>query len=195
MKTLVISMLIILISLFSLIPASAQSAEEILSEEQQMEIPKQTEAAEKNAVAEPNAEITAEPNADMNSANDSNAIRTKAESFEGLDEELRQLELESREEMREWTRRNDERLELLLAAQQQTTAELNFLRKLAVEEGAEKTTAAIDVILLDRQERYKSVIDRLEKEKERLHREQEREERSRERGTRERTRERPIRSR
>lgn len=192
MRTLIISTLIILTALFSLIPALAQSAEETMSEkpqieQQQAEEPEQAETTEMTA-AEPNTAETV----DTNSANDPNVIRTKVESFEGLSDELRQLDAESREEIREWTRRSDERLELLQATQRQTTMELDFLRKLSVEEGAEKTTAAIDAILLDRQERYEPVTERLEREKERLRREQEREERSRDRS---RTRERPPRSR
>jgi hypothetical protein len=69
----------------------------------------------------------------------------------------------------------------------QITAEFKFLRELAIKEGAVKTTAAIDGILLDRQERFKDVIEKLEKETDRYRRLAEREEkRSKEREQRER---------
>ena len=77
--------------------------------------------------------------------------------------------------------------------QKQITAEFKFLRELAIKEGAAKTTAAIDGILLDRQERFKDVIEKLEKETERYRRLTEREEkRNKEREQqRERSKERP----
>jgi hypothetical protein len=157
MKTSVVSMLILLTAFFSLIPVFAQP-------------PEQKEAADANSIADANVAI------------DPNTGETEIEEFEGLDEALEEINRESRDEIREWTRKTEIKLNLALAVQKQITAELNFLRELAIEEGAVKTTAAIDKILLARQERFKSVIEKLEREKERLRRTREREEREEKRG-------------
>lgn len=180
MRTLIISMLIFLTAFVGLISASAQSAEENPSEEQHNETATVGEAAEPNAVS---AEI--KESADVNTANDPNAILARVEQFEGLEDELRHIDMESREEIRQWTQRTDDKMDLVMSVQQQITTELTFLRQLAAEEGAVKTTAAIDKIMLDRRQRYKDVIEKFERERERLRREEERE---RERMERDRTR-------
>jgi len=188
-KTLVISMLILLIAFFSLIPAFGQPAGAR---------PAQPGEQKEEPVKQPEHERTTDVNSttDANSTADPNAVRAKIEEFEGLGEALEQIDREGRNGIREWTRRTEDRLDLSLAVQEQITAELNLLRELAVEEGAVKTTAVIDGVLLDRQERFKGVIEKLEKERERLRRRSEREDRDREReSSRERSRERPSRTR
>ncbi len=164
MKASVISMLILLIAFFSLIPAFAQP-------------PEHGEATDVNSIADANAITDANAIADANAAVDPNTDKARIEEFEKLDEALEEINKESKDEMREWTRKTESKLNLVLAVQMQITAEFNFLRELAVEEGAVKTTAAIDKILLDRQERFKDVIEKLERERERLRRNKEREER------------------
>lgn len=169
MKTLVISMLILLIAFFSIISALGQSSE--VSPAQPME------QEEKPAKELEHKKKTA----DANAIADTNAVRTKINEFEGLGGLLDEINAKSGDEIREWTRgRLDDRLDLALAMQKQIIAEFNFLRKLAVEEKAAKTTAAIDGILLDRQERFKGVIEELEKKSERLRRLSEREEKRKE---------------
>ncbi len=169
MRTLIISMLIFLTAFIGLISASAQSAEENPSEEQK-------ETATVGEVAEPNAvSAEIEEPADVNTANDPNAIRARVEQFEGLEDELRHIDMESREEIRQWTHRMEDKMGLVMSVQQQITTELTFLRQLAAEEGAEKTMVAIDKIMLDRRQRYKDVIEKFERERERLRREEERE--------------------
>ena len=198
MKTLVISMLILLIALFSLIPVFAQPPG--YGGPPGYGVPPQPGPKKEKPAQKPEQEKTADANsiADSNAAADANAVRAKIEEFEGLGEALEQVEKESKDEIREWTRsKAEDKLDLALAVQKQITAEFNFLRKLAVEEGAVKTTAAIDVLLLDRQERFGDIIEKLEKERERLRRRSEREERKgqdRDRG-RERSRDRVDRSR
>lgn len=184
MKTLVISMLVLLIAFFSFIPVFGQPPGD--------EPPQLREQEEK-----PTKKLERKETAGATTVADPNAIRAKIEEFEGLDEALEQINKEGKGETREWTRRTEDKLELALAVQKQITAEFNFLRELAVEEGAVKTTAAIDGMLLDRQERFKDVIEKFEKERERLRRRSEREERrskDQER-SRERSRERVDRSR
>jgi ribosome-associated translation inhibitor RaiA len=212
-------MLILLMAFFSLTPAFGQPQEDKPAQpiEQKEEPVTQSEnkkTAEANATADANsvadanavtdanraadANTTADANliADVNMAADPNVVRARIGKFEGLDEALAQINTESKDEIREWTRgRLDDRLDLALAMQKQVTAEFKFLRELSVKEKAVETTVAIDGILLDRQERFKSVIAELEKNSERLRRLIERQERSRERNSRERTRERPERSR
>ncbi len=170
MKTLVISMLVLLIAFFSFIPAFAQPPEDK---------PAQPGEQKEEPVKEPEHKKTADVNsiADVNATADPNTVRAKIEEFEVLDEALEQIDKEGKDEIREWKRRTEDKLELVLAVQKQITAEFNFLRELAVEEGAVKTTAAIDRMLSDRQERYKDVIEKFEKERERLRQRSEREER------------------
>jgi Na+-transporting methylmalonyl-CoA/oxaloacetate decarboxylase gamma subunit len=198
-KTMVISMLVLLIAFFSFIPAFAQPPEEepAQMEEQKEEQMKESEhertadanatadvkeladanmVAGKNLIADANAADDANKIADANTATDANAIRARVEEFEGLDRALGQIDRKGKEEIREWKRRTEDKLDLILAVQEQITAEFNFLRELAVEEGDVKITVAIDKMLLDRQERFKEVIERLEKERERLRHRSEREE-------------------
>ncbi len=180
MKALVISMSILLAAFFSFTPVFGQPPEDKPPQPQKtVDANTATDvntAADANAVADPNA-----------------VVRARIEKFEGLGGALSGINTAGEEEIREWTRgRLDNRLDLILAAQKQNIAELKFLRELAVEEKAAKTTAAIDGILLDRQERFKGVIEELEKKSERLRRLSERDERRKEReqSSRERGRER-----
>jgi len=134
--------------------------------------------------------------ADVNATTDPNVVRARIEQFEGLQEALNEVTWEGKNEMREWGRGADEnRLDLLHAVQEQVTAEFNLLRKLAVEEGAVKTTAAIDGLLADRQERFGKIIKKMERDRERLRLRSQREDRrSRDRG-RDRGRDRELRRR
>ena len=65
-----------------------------------------------------------------------------------LAEAMRHIDKEGRTGAREWMRGEPEgRTNLAKTVQEQVTTELNFLRKFAVEEGAVKTTKAIDLLL------------------------------------------------
>ncbi len=210
MKTFVISILILSIAFFNLIPANGQPVEDkqAQSTEKEEKSAKEKEykkTAIANTTNDANTIVDAKTIADINAtsdvnsvtdanvAADPNAVRAEIEKFEGLGSELKKLNLKSEEEIREWTRgRLDDRLKLALTMQEQIKMELKFLQQIAVEEKAAKTTAAIDGILLDRQERFKGVIEELEKNNRRLRRRAEREERRnkdhRERNNRERNR-------
>ena len=61
--------------------------------------------------------------------------------------------------------------------QDQVLDELNTLRKIAVEEEAVKTTAAIDMLIADRQEQLKTMLQRMGAEKEKMQRKEQRRER------------------
>ncbi len=166
MKALVISMSILLAVFFSFTPAFGQPSEDKSSQLKESESQKTADAntaADTNAVTDPNA-----------------VVRAEIEKFEGLGEALEQIDAESSNEISKWMNVREEKLNLALAVQKQITDEFKLLRELAVKEGAAETTAAIDGMLLDRKERFKDVIEKLEKETERYRRFVEREERRKE---------------
>jgi predicted RNase H-like nuclease (RuvC/YqgF family) len=140
-------------------------------------------------VKEPESKKTADANtvtdvntvADANS--DPNAVRAKIEEFKGLSEALEKIGEERKDEISKWTLSREEKLDLALAVQKQITEELKLLRELAIKEGAVKTTAAINGILLDRQERFKDVIEELEKESKRFRLREEKKKELRERSS------------
>jgi len=186
-KALVISMSILLVAFFSFTPAFGQPPEERSPQpqlkeqkEEPVKEPEPKKTADANAVTDANVVADANTVADANAVADPNAVRAKIEKFEGLGGALEQINTASSDEISKWTLGREEKLNLALAVQKQTTAEFKFLRELAVKEGAAKTTAAIDGILLDRQERFKDVIEKLEKETERYRRLTEREEKRKE---------------
>ena len=76
-------------------------------------------------------------------------------------DELRRLELRARQEERQWGDGATPKTELLEAANGVATAELKFIRDVAVEEGAEKTVAAIDAVLARRQQRVASMAEKV----------------------------------
>jgi hypothetical protein len=178
-KALVISMSILLVAFFSFTPAFGQppDANQVQPVEQKEEPAKELEhkkTTDTNTVTDVNTV------ADANAITDPNAVRAKIEKFEGLGDALKQIDMTSSDEISKWTLGREEKLNLALAVQKQITAEFKFLRELAVKEGAAKTTTAIDGILLDRQERFKNVIEKLEQETERYRKRAEREEKRKE---------------
>jgi hypothetical protein len=174
-KALVISTSILLVAFFSFTPAFGQPPEDRSSQPQLKD-------QKEEPVKKPEPKKTADANtvADANAITDPNAVRAKIKEFEGLGEALEKINTESSDEISKWTLGREEKLDLVLAMKKQITAEFKFLRELAIKEGAVKTTAAIDGILLDRQERFKDVIEKLEKESERYRRFTEREEKRKE---------------
>ena len=94
------------------------------------------------------------------------AIAAKLKPFPGLEKEFEEVDKGSQNELREWVRGPlENRKTLAKTVHEQIITELNFLHKLAVEEGAKKTTAAIDAVLLSRQERFGRVEEKLEEER------------------------------
>ena len=106
-----------------------------------------------NSTAEP--DILADPN----------KIKARIKTFEGLEKALKDLDRRSQSEMREWMeRRVDNRVKLARAVELQVWGEIRFIRKVAVEEEAKKTTKEIDDLLLDRQERFRNLVKTIEEE-------------------------------
>jgi len=126
----------------------------------------------------------ARPETQLDILADPNEIKTRISNFEGLQEELDALENNNREEQRVWlVRRTDNRTTLAREVYSQLEAELFFIRKFAVEEGAEKTTAVIDGLLLSKSLRLESLLEELQEERRQIRQEQ-REEQRQEQSTR-----------
>lgn len=185
MKRLIILMSILLLvfcSFGSALAVTEQKSSESAAKEEgptQVEKPAQKGDTDANAVT------------DANEVADANAVEAEARVFKELEEPLETISKKRKKETRAWMRRGaEDKISLANAVQKQITIELNFLRELAVEEGAAKTTEAIDRLLASRQERFEEIIEKIEKRKEKA-RLTEREERRRKDREDKRTRERP----
>ncbi len=105
-------------------------------------------------------------NTQVNVTADPNEIKERISKFEGIQDALTKLENTSKEEEKAWLqRRFDNRTGLVKDVQNQFEAELTFIRKLAVEEEAQKTTKAVDELLTTRKQRFKKVRQNLREEK------------------------------
>lgn len=154
MKLLAISMLILLMVSFILVPAFAQPPGGQLPPLLRTQKQPPEKKAERKPIKDANS-------ADANSVTDPN--KPAYMMFEGLEEALKRVNQESRKETREWMRGTDEdKTSLVKAVQKQVMAEFNFLRELAVEEGAEKTAAAIDGLIADREKRFEEITQKME---------------------------------
>ncbi len=93
---------------------------------------------------------------------DPNAINAKVSEFEGLQARIDDVCKKDRREFGRWTRVPiEDPVGLATEVQKQIITEMVMIRELAVEEGAVKTTAAIDTLLLDRQDRLDKIIKRM----------------------------------
>jgi hypothetical protein len=132
----------------------------------------------------------------MADSNTASAIRAKLKKFEGLEKGLEKVNQKSKDEVSEWTRgigtkkvriddedTLEDRIDLGGDVQRQVIRELVFLRGIAVKEGAKETAAAIEGLLLDRQQRYEKIFDKMNEATERI-RQRDREERKRKRSER-----------
>ena len=116
------------------------------------------------------AEAPASPYVGSNSMDtaplDPNKVFAAVRAFPGLEQELTKVGKGSRAEVAEWRRLQDNlasatavdnRSRLGREVQKQVALELGLLRKIAEEEGAKKTIAAIDGVLLFRQSRLEKL--------------------------------------
>jgi len=100
---------------------------------------------------------------------DPNAIKAKIKTFKDMDKVLATVGAKSQSEMRHWEQtKYDNRTTLARAVEQQIEDELIYVKKMAVEEKAKKTTAAIDQLLARREERFKHVNRELLEQKREL---------------------------
>jgi hypothetical protein len=89
---------------------------------------------------------------DIDILGDPNEIKTRIKTFEGLEKALEDVNNKSRTEKGAWLqRRIDNRMTLVRAVEEQVKQELNFVRNIATEEKAEKTSKAIDDALSNRE--------------------------------------------
>ncbi|OHB81447.1 MAG: hypothetical protein A2Z38_01495 [Planctomycetes bacterium RBG_19FT_COMBO_48_8] len=80
-----------------------------------------------------------------------------------------QLDPQTEEQIRLWMQTTpDNKLELARAIHPQIQAEIGYVRTIAVEEKAQKTTAAIDGLLLARKERFDKLVINIEQENRKL---------------------------
>jgi hypothetical protein len=108
---------------------------------------------------------TVKPSTELDFLADPNKIRARLKAVEGLEEALTALDGQGQEEMPEWLQRTtDNRMTLTNTVEKQVSAELALIRKIAVGEKAVKTVAAIDGIALNRQERSKKLLRKMEEE-------------------------------
>ncbi|MFZ2148819.1 MAG: ankyrin repeat domain-containing protein [Sedimentisphaerales bacterium] len=91
---------------------------------------------------------------------------TRSQSARGP---VEQLDRETENEMRQWLQASvDDKENLAQAVHEQIRVEFSSVRNVAVEEGAKKTTAAIDGMLLYRQMRFDALIKDMEEGKQAL---------------------------
>jgi len=104
---------------------------------------------------------------------DPNEVKARLKTFEGLEKELKDIDRKGIREMRGWTARQSESSPLLAkAVYEQVAEELNFAKKIAIEEKAAKTTVVIDGLLVTRDERLDKLSKTMVEEKRRLRTEQ-----------------------
>jgi hypothetical protein len=102
---------------------------------------------------------------------DPNKVKAAVKAFEGLEKELKTVDRMGIREMRGWTAKQSTSSPILAkAVYQQVEAELNFARKIAIEEKAAKTTVAIDGLLVSRNERLDKLAKTMLEEKRKLRR-------------------------
>jgi len=93
---------------------------------------------------------------------DANAVMERIKAFEGLPEALDLVDRRGRYEVREWLElRRDNRLELAAAVHKQVRAETRLIQEVAQEESAQKTTAALDTFLSEREQRLKRLTQEM----------------------------------
>jgi hypothetical protein len=93
---------------------------------------------------------------------DANAVMERINAFEGLPEALDLVDRRGRYEVREWLElRRDNRLELAAAVHKQVRAETRLIQEVAQEESAQKTTAALDTFLSEREQRLKRLTQEM----------------------------------
>jgi len=138
-----------------------------------------TEAREHKLAADANSAPDANAAADPNMVVDSNQVVTEEDEFkQAVKEDLENVAKAGRKEAYMWKLSKPEnKSKLAQTVQEQIVGELNFIREFAVEEGAAKTVMAIDVLLEDRDQRYKQVIEKLEVDEKKMRERDERRER------------------
>ncbi len=110
---------------------------------------------------------TATPAVEIDLLADPNEIMARIKTFDDLEKAIVVVAAKSATEMRYWgsTTRTDNRSYVARAVKKQVEDELALVKKIAVEEKAAKTTAAIDALIKQRQGRYTKVSRELLKQR------------------------------
>jgi hypothetical protein len=102
---------------------------------------------------------------------DPNTVKDKIKTYEGLEKDLRTVDRRGLRELRGWiSKQNATSPILATAVYQQVEEELNFARKIAIEEKASKTTVVIDALIVTRNERLDKLSKKMIEEKRNLRR-------------------------
>lgn len=97
---------------------------------------------------------------------DPNRIEAAIQAFDGLQKELDEINRKGGDETRQWLQQEPgNKLPLAKDVHERVMAELMFIRKLAVEESAKKTTAAVDGLLLKRQQQFDELNEKFKEER------------------------------
>jgi hypothetical protein len=142
-----------------------------------------------NAKTAKDANVGADANkmADVNQAGEPNETDALEKEFR---EASKTADMEYQEVMRQST---ENRVKMMTAVQKQTMAELEFIRNLALQEGATKTAKAVDLVMEKRKARYDEMIQNVKERQEREAQRAERESRREHRADRDQQRRRPAR--
>jgi hypothetical protein len=149
---------IVIVSIVSLIVAQSFAAEYRASRSTRRPVPRRYGPSALRDRADANSVFS-----EVKSLSDPNEVRTRIKTFEGLEKALDGVDRGSRNETRGWLqKRVINRPNLLKTVQSQIIAELSLIRERAEKEGAKETVAAIDGVLLDRQERFGRMTRKLQ---------------------------------
>jgi hypothetical protein len=130
--------------------------------------PEQPQVNPENPFEEPGLPETpgiVRPRTEPDPLADPNKVRARVKAVEGLEKVLMELDRQSQNEMREWLQvTTDNRINQVRAVERQVKAEMDAIRKIAVEEKAAKTVAAIDGLELSRLERMRKLLKNIQDE-------------------------------
>jgi hypothetical protein len=102
----------------------------------------------------------------FNPISDPNKVRATIKGIQGLEQALQDVDRSSRNEVTQWLQEDnvaiEDKVKLLRQVQLQVWDELLLIRKYAEAEKAVKTVAAIDGLLLTREERVDKITKRLQ---------------------------------
>jgi hypothetical protein len=140
----------------------------VISRQVRPRSPEQPQVNPENPFEEPGSPETpgiAGPRIGPDPLADPNKVRARVRAIEGLEKALAELDRQSQNEIREWLQvTTDNRINQVRAVERQVKAEMDAIRKIAVEEKAAKTVAAIDGLELSRLERMRKLLKNIQDE-------------------------------
>ena len=111
----------------------------------------------------------AQSNVEVDLLADPNEIKARVKTFDGLGKAVKEVSDKSKNEERQWLQtRYDNRTILSRYVEKQFEDEIDFIRKVAVEESAKKTVKAIDSLRTERRERSLKITRALHQQKREL---------------------------